>query len=136
MAKLLVVLVAAVLLVCLAEVSYDFNIEDAVVPYVNQIVHKVVVRGVNRRLMENKGSEEEAVAAAVVVPPAPAPSLDCGGLCNHRCSQHSRPNLCKRACGTCCVRCKCVPPGTSGNRELCGSCYTDMTTHRNKTKCP
>ncbi|GAY38929.1 hypothetical protein CUMW_040470 [Citrus unshiu] len=62
--------------------------------------------------------------------------VDCGGLCKQRCSLHSRPNLCNRACGTCCVRCKCVPPGTAGNRELCGSCYTDMTTHGNRTKCP
>ncbi|KAG5229931.1 snakin [Salix suchowensis] len=54
----------------------------------------------------------------------------------HRCSLHSRPNMCTRACGTCCARCKCVPPGTSGNREVCGTCYTDMTTHGNKTKCP
>ena len=61
---------------------------------------------------------------------------DCGGLCKSRCSAHSRPNVCTRACGTCCVRCKCVPPGTSGNRELCGTCYTGMTTHGNKTKCP
>ncbi|KAE9460450.1 hypothetical protein C3L33_07672, partial [Rhododendron williamsianum] len=61
---------------------------------------------------------------------------DCGGLCKERCSLHSRPNVCSRACGTCCVRCKCVPPGTSGNREICGKCYTDMTTHGNKTKCP
>lgn len=63
-------------------------------------------------------------------------AVDCGGLCKQRCSLHSRPNLCNRACGTCCVRCKCVPPGTAGNRELCGSCYTDMTTHGNRTKCP
>ncbi|WOL19853.1 snakin-2 [Canna indica] len=63
-------------------------------------------------------------------------SRDCAGLCGARCSQHSRPNLCMRACGTCCFRCKCVPPGTSGNREMCGSCYTDMTTHGNRTKCP
>ncbi|KAJ0100367.1 hypothetical protein Patl1_22020 [Pistacia atlantica] len=33
-------------------------------------------------------------------------------------------------------RCKCVPPGTYGNRELCGKCYTDMTTRNNKPKCP
>ncbi|XP_073130250.1 snakin-2-like [Henckelia pumila] len=64
------------------------------------------------------------------------PYIDCGGLCKARCSLHSRPNLCARACGTCCARCKCVPPGTFGNRELCGTCYTDMTTHANKTKCP
>ncbi|XP_057774697.1 snakin-2-like [Salvia miltiorrhiza] len=62
--------------------------------------------------------------------------VDCGQLCKARCRLHSRPNLCNRACGTCCLRCKCVPPGTYGNREICGTCYTDMTTHANKTKCP
>ncbi|XXG46534.1 hypothetical protein AAC387_Pa02g1352 [Persea americana] len=62
--------------------------------------------------------------------------IDCDGLCAVRCSLHSRPNRCARACGTCCLRCKCVPPGTSGNREACGVCYTGMTTHRNQTKCP
>ncbi|KAK7286506.1 hypothetical protein RJT34_21548 [Clitoria ternatea] len=68
----------------------------------------LIVRDGNRRLMQD---------------------IDCGGLCKSRCCMHSRPNLCQRACGTCCVRCKCVPPGTSGNRELCGTCHTDMTTH-------
>uniref|UniRef100_A0A1D1ZGU7 Snakin-2 n=1 Tax=Anthurium amnicola TaxID=1678845 RepID=A0A1D1ZGU7_9ARAE len=62
--------------------------------------------------------------------------IDCGGKCAVRCSEHSRPNLCARACGTCCARCNCVPPGTSGNRELCGTCYANMTTHGNRTKCP
>ncbi|TXG50329.1 hypothetical protein EZV62_022853 [Acer yangbiense] len=79
------------------------------------VVAQLVVRGGNRRLMQD---------------------IDCGGLCKQRCSVHSRPNVCHRACGTCCVRCKCVPPGTAGNREVCGSCYTDMTTHGNRTKCP
>ncbi|KAB5524735.1 hypothetical protein DKX38_022484 [Salix brachista] len=79
------------------------------------VFSQLVVRAGNRRLMQD---------------------IDCGGLCNQRCSLHSRPNVCTRACGTCCVRCKCVPPGTSGNREVCGTCYTDMTTHGNKTKCP
>ncbi|XP_077237848.1 snakin-2-like [Tasmannia lanceolata] len=63
-------------------------------------------------------------------------AIDCDALCKVRCSLHSRPNVCTRACGTCCFRCKCVPPGTSGNREVCGSCYTDMLTHGNRTKCP
>ncbi|KAJ8471757.1 hypothetical protein OPV22_026100 [Ensete ventricosum] len=66
----------------------------------------------------------------------PVPVIDCAGLCGVRCSRHSRPNRCMRACGTCCFRCKCVPPGTSGNRDICGACYTDMTTHGNRTKCP
>nr|CAD1826603.1 unnamed protein product [Ananas comosus var. bracteatus] len=80
------------------------------------------------------------VEADLVVPrdpnSKPVPILDCAALCAGRCSQHSRPNLCARACGTCCSRCKCVPPGTSGNREMCGTCYTNMTTHGNRTKCP
>ncbi|KVH96079.1 Gibberellin regulated protein [Cynara cardunculus var. scolymus] len=62
--------------------------------------------------------------------------VDCRGLCAIRCGRHSRPNVCTRACGTCCRRCNCVPPGTHGNRERCGSCYTDMLTHGNKPKCP
>lgn len=61
---------------------------------------------------------------------------DCGARCKARCSLHSRPKVCIRACGTCCLRCKCVPPGTYGNREMCGRCYTDMITHGNKPKCP
>ncbi|XP_034672410.1 snakin-2-like isoform X1 [Vitis riparia] len=112
MATLRLLLVFVALLVFLAQVSSDFNIEEEEMPFVSQAV---VVRGGNRRLMQD---------------------IDCGGLCKDRCSLHSRPNVCVRACGTCCVRCKCVPPGTSGNRELCGKCYTDMTTHGNKTKCP
>ncbi|CAN1151302.1 Gibberellin-regulated protein 14 [Linum perenne] len=63
-------------------------------------------------------------------------SVDCGPKCNARCSKHSRPNVCVRACTTCCYRCSCVPPGTYGNRELCGRCYTDMTTHGKRLKCP
>lgn len=61
--------------------------------------------------------------------------VDCGELCKVRCAK-ARKNVCLRACGTCCFRCKCVPPGTFGNREKCGRCYTDMTTHGNKPKCP
>ncbi|OAY30932.1 snakin-2 isoform X2 [Manihot esculenta] len=103
-------LVLAVFLFCLAEVSSDLK-TDPEVAHTTQIG----VRGGNRRLMQG---------------------IDCGGLCKRRCSLHSRPKLCTRACGTCCVRCKCVPPGTSGNREVCGKCYTQMITHGNKTKCP
>ncbi|KHN13284.1 Gibberellin-regulated protein 14 [Glycine soja] len=75
-----------------------------------------------------------------VAPSPPAPVVkskkDCIPLCDYRCSLHSRKRLCMRACMTCCDRCKCVPPGTYGNREKCGKCYTDMLTHGNKFKCP
>ncbi|KAG6713262.1 hypothetical protein I3842_05G143500 [Carya illinoinensis] len=59
-----------------------------------------------------------------------------GGLCNVRCSLHSRPKVCIRACGTSCARCKCVPPGLLQATDACGRCYTDMPTHHNKPKCP
>lgn len=61
---------------------------------------------------------------------------ECPRLCAERCKKHSRLRQCKRVCVTCCTRCKCVPPGTYGNREMCGKCYTDMTTHGNRPKCP
>ncbi|KAF3446776.1 hypothetical protein FNV43_RR11956 [Rhamnella rubrinervis] len=61
--------------------------------------------------------------------------IDCGGKCNARCAKSSRPRLCKRACGTCCQRCHCVPPGTAGNTEVC-PCYARLTTHGGRRKCP
>ena len=60
---------------------------------------------------------------------------DCDDACDARCQLSSRPHLCKRACGTCCARCDCVPPGTSGNYDAC-PCYANMTTHGGKHKCP
>ncbi|KAM7516140.1 hypothetical protein LguiA_005723 [Lonicera macranthoides] len=70
--------------------------------------------------------------------PAPNPvphTLDCGGLCGGRCKETKRPNLCKRSCGSCCVRCGCVPPGTYGNYEAC-PCYFHLTTRNQTRKCP
>nr|GEX81801.1 hypothetical protein [Tanacetum cinerariifolium] len=61
--------------------------------------------------------------------------INCGSACKARCKLSSRPNLCHRACGTCCARCSCVPPGTSGNQKVC-PCYYNMTTHGGKRKCP
>ncbi|XP_012836758.1 PREDICTED: snakin-2-like [Erythranthe guttata] len=61
--------------------------------------------------------------------------IDCKGACAERCKLSGRPNLCKRACGTCCAKCNCVPPGTYGNYEAC-PCYASLTTRNNKPKCP
>ncbi|CAO2833837.1 unnamed protein product [Amaranthus hypochondriacus] len=61
--------------------------------------------------------------------------INCGAACAARCRLSRRPNLCHRACGTCCARCLCVPPGTSGNQELC-PCYYNQKTHGGKRKCP
>ncbi|KAL4194827.1 hypothetical protein AMTRI_Chr05g70400 [Amborella trichopoda] len=65
----------------------------------------------------------------------PTGTMDCEKACSGRCRLSSRPHLCKRACGTCCARCNCVPPGTSGNQKVC-PCYYNMKTHGNKRKCP
>ncbi|KAL6845847.1 hypothetical protein ACP4OV_024422 [Aristida adscensionis] len=92
------------------------------------------------------GDSNTKAAPGVGYPPAPPlgppphqivdPAKDCGGACDLRCSEHSRKNVCSRACLKCCSVCRCVPAGTSGNKETCGKCYTDWTTHGNKTKCP
>ncbi|XP_057532722.1 cypmaclein-like [Amaranthus tricolor] len=62
-------------------------------------------------------------------------NIDCGSECNRRCGMSSRQHLCLRACGTCCARCGCVPPGTSGHEDVC-PCYARMTTHHGRRKCP
>ncbi|XP_030541467.1 gibberellin-regulated protein 11-like [Rhodamnia argentea] len=72
---------------------------------------------------------------AADAPAPPPPHLDCDGACAVRCQLSSRPRICKRACGTCCARCDCVPPGTSGNYDAC-PCYANMTTHGGRHKCP
>ncbi|XP_030527259.2 snakin-2-like isoform X1 [Rhodamnia argentea] len=64
-----------------------------------------------------------------------AKKVDCGAACAARCQLASRQKICKRACGTCCTRCNCVPPGTAGNRDVC-PCYASMTTHGGRLKCP
>ncbi|XP_021284636.1 gibberellin-regulated protein 1-like [Herrania umbratica] len=66
---------------------------------------------------------------------SPPEKIDCGGACAARCRLASRQNMCKRACGTCCARCNCVPPGTAGNQEMC-PCYASLTTHGGRRKCP
>ncbi|PIA62232.1 hypothetical protein AQUCO_00200306v1 [Aquilegia coerulea] len=94
----------------------------------------------------------KSLAHAPVKAPIPAPSKaptappvkvlppvnisECPRLCGGRCKLHSRIRHCTRVCVTCCQRCKCVPPGTYGNKEMCGKCYTEMKTHGDRPKCP
>ncbi|XP_057780790.1 gibberellin-regulated protein 14-like [Salvia miltiorrhiza] len=127
----------------LSQVSSDSK-KNEESSHASQALH-VLSRG-DRKLMHavldvSKYLKARLIPRGVALAPAPAPkpshgAVDCGGLCKNRCSLHSRPNRCLRACGTCCARCKCVPPGTFGNREVCGTCYTNMTTHGNMSKCP
>ncbi|KGN64291.1 hypothetical protein Csa_013222 [Cucumis sativus] len=109
---LLLLLLGVFVFLCLSQVSSNGYEEEGMK---EMEYDEKMMRGANRRLMQY---------------------IDCGGQCRRRCGAHSRPNRCIRACGTCCRRCRCVPPGTSGNREMCGTCYTSMTTHGNRTKCP
>ncbi|XP_026401119.1 gibberellin-regulated protein 2-like [Papaver somniferum] len=67
--------------------------------------------------------------------PAEALKMNCPPACAYRCSKSSRHKMCIRACNTCCQRCNCVPPGTSGNADVC-PCYANMTTHGGRLKCP
>ncbi|KAL8123641.1 hypothetical protein AgCh_011572 [Apium graveolens] len=70
-----------------------------------------------------------------VASPVASPSINCTASCDTRCSETKRPNLCKRACGSCCAKCHCVPPGTYGNYEAC-PCYFNLKTHNDTRKCP
>ncbi|XP_021842953.2 cypmaclein-like [Spinacia oleracea] len=61
--------------------------------------------------------------------------IDCKKRCHERCGLASRYRRCLRACNTCCQRCNCVPPGTSGNADTC-PCWVTMTTKSGRKKCP
>ncbi|GAB2219753.1 hypothetical protein Droror1_Dr00007390 [Drosera rotundifolia] len=70
-----------------------------------------------------------------VSPSSTGARINCPVRCAARCRLSSRHKICLRACGTCCFRCNCVPPGTSGNAKVC-PCYYNMTTHGGRRKCP
>ncbi|KAK9095949.1 hypothetical protein Sjap_021446 [Stephania japonica] len=63
------------------------------------------------------------------------PKINCEFACARRCRESSRVKVCARACGSCCERCQCVPPGTYGNKAAC-PCYATLRTHGRKPKCP
>ncbi|KAB2628240.1 gibberellin-regulated protein 11-like [Pyrus ussuriensis x Pyrus communis] len=79
----------------------------------------------------NETGDAFQVATTFAANPPPQPKI----ACVVRCSKSLRPNLCHRACGTCCTRCNCVPPDTFNNYDVC-PCYRDMTTREGKHKCP
>ncbi|MCO5577621.1 hypothetical protein L7F22_031452 [Adiantum nelumboides] len=59
----------------------------------------------------------------------------CEGKCKYRCSKTFRFKLCYKYCLICCNKCKCVPPGTAGNREKC-PCYANLKNSKGTGKCP
>ncbi|KAK9713749.1 hypothetical protein RND81_06G049100 [Saponaria officinalis] len=84
-------------------------------------------------------SHELEVSFALPEPKAPiafgGAQIDCKARCDERCNVASRYRRCFRACTTCCERCNCVPPGTSGNANVC-PCWANMTTSGGRKKCP
>ncbi|XP_073141624.1 snakin-2 [Henckelia pumila] len=96
---------------------------------------RVLIASILLTLLVLQQVQASQINKAVSGTVASFPKIDCGGACAVRCKLSSRPRLCKRACGTCCARCNCVPPGTYGNYEAC-ACYATMTTRGNKRKCP
>ncbi|KAM1617154.1 hypothetical protein TB2_015807 [Malus domestica] len=86
-------------------------------------------------VLQLAAKSNERMTTTFAANPPPQPKIDCDGACVVRCSKSSRPNMCHRACGTCCWRCFCVPPGTFGNYDVC-PCYRDMTTCGGIDKCP
>ncbi|XP_065636272.1 protein RSI-1-like [Quercus suber] len=60
---------------------------------------------------------------------------DCKPKCTYRCSATSHKKPCMFFCLKCCVKCHCVPPGTSGNRQVC-PCYNNWKTKEGGHKCP
>ncbi|KAK9948433.1 hypothetical protein M0R45_004008 [Rubus argutus] len=85
-------------------------------------------------LLLAEAADRQTVNHGAAPTPLP-PTIDCGVACDGRCKLSSRPRLCKRACGSCCHRCSCVPPGTAGNLDAC-PCYANLTTHNQTRKCP
>ncbi|GAV88598.1 GASA domain-containing protein [Cephalotus follicularis] len=81
-------------------------------------------------------AQESSSIGGAPIESKPLPQkMDCGVACGDRCKLSKRPNLCKRACGSCCAKCSCVPPGTSGNYNSC-PCYANLTTRNQIRKCP
>ncbi|XP_010248044.1 PREDICTED: gibberellin-regulated protein 6-like [Nelumbo nucifera] len=60
---------------------------------------------------------------------------ECPGACTYRCSQTAYKKPCMFFCQKCCFKCRCVPPGTYGHKEVC-PCYNNWKTKRGGPKCP
>ncbi|KAI3856061.1 hypothetical protein MKX03_009602 [Papaver bracteatum] len=68
--------------------------------------------------------------------PGTVTPAQCPGRCATRCSKTKhRFDFCNAGCMSCCKSCKCVPPGTTGYREVC-PCYDLKKTKKGGPKCP
>ncbi|PKU60769.1 Gibberellin-regulated protein 6 [Dendrobium catenatum] len=62
-------------------------------------------------------------------------AAECPGACQYRCSKTSYKKPCLFFCQKCCLKCRCVPPGTFAHKEVC-PCYNNWKTKRGGPKCP
>ncbi|XP_020584341.1 gibberellin-regulated protein 12-like isoform X2 [Phalaenopsis equestris] len=62
-------------------------------------------------------------------------AAECPGACQYRCSKTAYKKACLFFCQKCCFKCRCVPPGTYGHKEVC-PCYNNWKTQRGGPKCP
>ncbi|XP_058186910.1 peamaclein-like [Rhododendron vialii] len=62
-------------------------------------------------------------------------SYPCNSKCQDRCALAGEKKRCLDYCGICCQICKCVPPGTSGNKSEC-PCYGGLRNSKDTSKCP
>ncbi|KAG9458672.1 hypothetical protein H6P81_003180 [Aristolochia fimbriata] len=60
---------------------------------------------------------------------------ECPGACSYRCSKTRHHKPCMFFCQKCCFKCRCVPPGTYGRKEVC-PCYNNWKTKEGSPKCP
>ncbi|GAA0163537.1 hypothetical protein LIER_39615 [Lithospermum erythrorhizon] len=88
------------------------------------------VRSLNHQVEETRDQDSSLVKTI-----QSKKKINCKYACAKRCKLSSRKKVCIRACGTCCTKCNCVPPGTYGNHNAC-SCYARLKTHGNRLKCP
>ncbi|CAN6572759.1 unnamed protein product [Malus baccata var. baccata] len=63
------------------------------------------------------------------------PQSACTPRCKNRCSATSHKKPCMFFCEKCCAKCKCVPPGVVGNKQMC-PCYNNWKTQEGRPKCP
>ncbi|XP_043721951.1 protein GAST1-like [Telopea speciosissima] len=60
---------------------------------------------------------------------------ECPNACQYRCSKTAYKKPCMFYCQKCCYTCRCVPPGTNGNKQVC-PCYNNWKTKKGGPKCP
>ncbi|WOL20284.1 gibberellin-regulated protein 6 [Canna indica] len=62
-------------------------------------------------------------------------TYQCPSQCTRRCSKTQYHKPCMFFCQKCCMKCRCVPSGFYGNKGEC-PCYNNWKTKEGGPKCP